>query len=148
MGKQKYLIVHCTDTPAGREVSKKDIEDWHIRGRGWSRVGYADMVHISGQLENLIDWNQDNIIDAWEVSNGARGYNGVSRHIVYVGGANGIDTRTAGQRLTLETYIKFNLLRNPNLIIKGHNQISEKACPSFDVPAFCHQIGLPTKNYI
>ena len=147
MGKLKYLIIHCTDTPAGREVSKKDIEDWHIRGRGWRKVGYADMVHISGRLENLIDWNQDGEIDRFEISNGARGYNGVSRHIVYVGGGKGVDTRTAEQTKTLEEYIKFNILRNPDLRIKGHNQISTKYCPSFNVHRFCHQIGLDPKNY-
>ncbi len=151
MSKQEYLIIHCTDTPQGRPVSSNDIEKWHLQGNGWSRVGYADMVHIDGRLENLIDWNQDAIIDPWEVSNGARGYNGKSRHIVYVGGREkGMgkpkDTRTCEQKETLATYIKFNILRNKNLKVIGHYHVSGKACPSFDVEAFCREIGVNESN--
>lgn len=30
MGKMKYLVVHCTDTPYDRNVSKSDIQQWHL----------------------------------------------------------------------------------------------------------------------
>jgi len=151
MRKQKYLIIHCTDTPEGRPVSSDDIEKWHLQGNGWRRVGYADMVHLDGTLENLIDWNQDAIIDPWEVSNGARGYNGIARHIVYVGGAEKgtrepKDTRTCEQKETLAIYIKFNILRNKKLRVIGHNDVSKKACPSFNVAAFCREIGINESN--
>ena len=54
---------------------------------------------------------QDANVDPWEITNGARGYNSISRHIVYVGGvaADGKttkDTRTKEQKLALETYVK------------------------------------------
>ena len=29
MGKLKYLVIHCTATPVGREVSSADIRAWH-----------------------------------------------------------------------------------------------------------------------
>ncbi len=40
MGKLKYLVIHCTATPEGREVSSADIRKWHTSpvaqgGRGW-----------------------------------------------------------------------------------------------------------------
>lgn len=142
----KYLVIHCTDTPAGREVLPADIEKWHIKERGWSRVGYSDMILLNGKLENLIDYNQDDTIDRWEISNGARGYNTVSRHVVYVGGGKGIDTRTASQTSTLETYVKFMILRHPSIKVIGHNQLSTKECPSFNVPSWLESIGISTNN--
>lgn len=30
MAKMKYLVVHCTDTPYNRNVSKDDIKQWHL----------------------------------------------------------------------------------------------------------------------
>lgn len=29
MGKLKYLVIHCTATPEGREVSGAEIRAWH-----------------------------------------------------------------------------------------------------------------------
>ena len=149
-----YLIIHCTATPEGREVSKDDIIGWHTRpkhkgGRGWNRPGYSDMIYLDGSLVNLLPFNQDNRVDLWEITNGAKGVNGQSRHVVYVGGMdkegkNAKDTRTDAQKKTLETYVKFMLLRHPQLQILGHDQApgSNKACPSFDVPNWLEQIGV------
>lgn len=146
MSKIKYLIIHCTDTPAKRKVSRVDIEQWHIVERGWKKVGYSDMVHIDGSLENLIDWDQDGEVEGFEISNGARGYNSKSRHIVYVGGADNIDTRTPEQYETLKDYVRFVVKRYPWIGVIGHNEVSEKDCPSFDVGQFCEEIGVPFKN--
>lgn len=146
MSRIKYLVIHCTDTPSGREVLKSDIEKWHIKERGWSRVGYSDMIHLNGELENLIDYDQDDTVDNWEISNGARGYNSKSRHVVYVGGSKGTDTRTNLQKESLETYVKFMILRHPFIKVVGHNQLSKKNCPSFDVPKWLKSIGVSSYN--
>lgn len=158
MGKDlKYLVIHCLATPEGRNVTKQDIEQWHLKERGWSKVGYADFIHIDGTLENLISFNQDDKIDSWEISNGARGYNSIARHVAYVGGASSSkehwmkyyppkDTRTKEQNYTLEQYVRFTILRNPNIKVIGHNQISNKSCPSFDVSIWLREIGISEKN--
>jgi hypothetical protein len=52
------------------------------------------MFHLDGSITRLVDNNEDGVIDPWEVTNGVAGINNVSRHIVYVGGRNGTDTRT------------------------------------------------------
>lgn len=145
MSKIKYLVIHCTATPFNMKVSREDIERWHLKERGWSRVGYNDMIHIDGSLENLIPFNQDDNVDLWEVANGARGFNGVSRHLVYVGGLS-CDSRSYKQADTMETYCKFTILRHPNIKIIGHNQVSVKSCPSFYVPLWCKSIGIQEKN--
>ena len=111
MAKIKYLIIHCTATPKGRAVSSKDIRKWHTDpvskgGRGWSQVGYADMIHLDGSVENLVPYNRDDKVDAWEITNGVAGINYMARHVVYVGGCaidgkTALDTRTPEQKLAL-----------------------------------------------
>ena len=100
----KYLVLHCTATPEGREVTSGEIRHWHTDpvkkgGRGWKQVGYTDMIHLDGKVERLVGNNEDAEVDPWEVTNGATGYNTVSRHVVYVGGVSkdgktAKDTRT------------------------------------------------------
>lgn len=157
MSKLKYLVIHCTATPEGRAVSKADIENWHIKERGWSRVGYSDMVHLDGTLENLIEFDQNNKVDNWEISNGARGFNHESRHIVYVGGSSNRkpegfnhyppkDTRTVFQKYALQIYVMYMILRHPDIKVVGHNELSNKACPSFDVPNWLRSFDIQEKN--
>lgn len=159
MGKLKYLVIHCTATPEGRKVTRKDIEQWHLIERGWSRVGYSDMIHLDGGLENLVPFDQDDTVDHWEVTNGAKGFNGIARHVVYVGGSSSNmepwmnayppkDTRTDQQLEALEIYVKYMVLRHPEIQVCGHNQLSNKACPSFDVPVWLGNIGISGKNIL
>lgn len=150
MKKLKYLIIHTTYTPECREVSKKDIEQWHLKENGWKQVGYSDMIHLDGRLENLVPFDQDDEVDKWEITNGAYGVNSVSRHVVYVGGRgkNGKlkDTRTPEQMDSLKIYVKYMVLRHPNIKVIGHNQVSKKSCPCFDVPTWLKTIKVPEKN--
>ena len=101
MAQLKRLVLHCTATPEGREVSATDIRHWHCDpvnkgGRGWKQVGYTDMIHLDGKVERLVDNNEDAQVDPWEITNGAKGFNSTSRHVVYVGGvaADGKTPRT------------------------------------------------------
>lgn len=151
MAKLQYLVIHCTATPAGREVSASDIRRWHTspvpEGHGWKRVGYTDLFHLDGSVERLVDNNEDANVDEWEITNGAVGYNGISRHIVYAGGCCGADmhpedTRTEAQREALKRYVLDFHARHPDVRIVGHNQLAAKACPSFDVPQWLVAIGI------
>ena len=157
MSELKYLMIHCTATPEGREGTRADIEEWHLKGRGWSRVGYSDLIQLDGKLVNLQEFDQDNVVDPWEVTNGASGYNGLCRHVVYSGGCaadkpEGFkhyppkDTRTDAQRNSLEKYVKYTVMRHPEIKVIGHNQVSNKGCPSFDVPKWLESIGIESKN--
>lgn len=147
----QYLVIHCTATPEGREVSAAEIRRWHTApppvGRGWKQVGYTDLVHLDGRIERLADNNEDANVDPWEVTNGAAGYNSVSRHIVYVGGCDNHlapkDTRTEAQREALKRYVEDFHARFPQVKIVGHHELNPgKACPSFDVPTWLRSIGI------
>lgn len=151
----KYLVIHCTATPAGRRVSADEIRRWHLapppEGRGWKQVGYTDMIHPNGFVENLVPNNEDDVVDPWEVTNGVAGINTESRHVVYVGGllADGktsSDTRTIVQKIALENYVKEKIKAVPSLRVAGHNQFAAKDCPCFDVPAWLRSIGVAEKN--
>ena len=110
MAKLQYLVIHCTATPEGREVSAADIRRWHTSpaptGRGWRQVGYTDLFHLDGSVERLVDNNEDGNVDPWEITNGAAGYTGVRRHIVYAGGCDASmrpkDTRTEEKKQALK----------------------------------------------
>lgn len=164
-----FLVIHCTATPAGRRITADDIKKWHLspppEGRGWSKVGYSDMVYLDGTLVNLMPFNYDANVDPWEITNGAAGINSRSRHIVYVGGleidpalAGGddddediskyipADTRTAAQKYALEVYVKYMILRHPKIRVAGHYHFAEKACPAFDVEKWAKSIGIRDEN--
>lgn len=140
----KYLVIHCSATPEGREVSAADIRHWHCDppsrgGRGWKQVGYTDLVHLDGTVERLVANNEDANVDPWEITNGAAGYNSVCRHIVYAGGCakdgkTPKDTRTEAQKRALAEYVSDFHQRFPDVKIVGHRDLNpNKACPSFDV---------------
>jgi len=153
MAKLKYLVIHCTATPEGRDVSAADIRRWHTApvsagGRGWKQVGYTDLIHTDGRVERLVANNEDANVDPWEITNGAAGYNSVSRHIVYAGGVDtdnvqkAKDTRTPAQKEALKRYVLDFHRKHPTVKIVGHNQLAAKACPSFDVPQWLKSIGI------
>jgi N-acetylmuramoyl-L-alanine amidase len=152
--KLKLLVIHCTATPEGREVTSKQIRDWHTlpapHGRGWRQVGYSDMIHLDGQIESLVAYNDDDTVDAWEITNGAHGINSMSRHVVYVGGTDSHmdpkDTRTEEQRYALTHYVFTIIKKHPKIKVAGHNQFAQKACPSFNVPEWLESIGVDKKN--
>ena len=155
MKKLQYLVIHCTATPEGRAVTADDIRQWHLSpppaGRGWRQVGYTDMFQLDGTIVRMVDNNEDDVIDTWEITNGVAGINNVSRHIVYAGGMDAAgrqakDTRTDRQRAALSRYVLEFVHRFPDVRVAGHNQFDKKACPSFDVPAWLKGIGVSEKN--
>ena len=156
MAKLKYLVIHCSATYEGDDIRPETILKWHTSksGRGWSRAGYSDLITIDGALHNLhfaegTNPNEDTI-ESSEMTRGVRGINSESKHVCYVGGLdkNGKpkDTLNKNQSNTLATYLKYEILRHPDILIAGHNQFSSKACPSFIVSNYCAHIGLTMKN--
>lgn len=148
----KRLVIHCTATREGREVTGAEIRHWHCDpvskgGRGWKQVGYSDLIHLNGGVENLVKYNEDDIVDPWEVTNGAAGYNGTSRHVVYVGGLafdgkTAKDTRTAAQKEALKKYVRAFIRQHPGAEVVGHRDLPgvSKACPSFDVKTWLKEV--------
>lgn len=120
----------------------------HPNGRGWSVTGYADLIQIDGELKNMNPYNFDNIVEQWEVTNGAAGVNSISRHVCLAGGGSMLDPKRKSaimpieevfntkQIETLISYIRMQRELVPNINIIGHNNVSSKTCPNFDVKKF------------
>ena len=107
---------------------------------------YTDMIHLDGKVERLVDNNEDAQVDPWEITNGAKGYNSTSRHVVYVGG---VPLTARPPRTPVPPRRRSNgSLRErlppafPSIPVVGHNQLAAKACPSFDVPAWLESVGI------
>ena len=154
MKRLRYLIIHCTATPEGMSVDADMIRRWHLSpppsGRGWRRVGYSDMILLDGRVVNLVEYDDNDYVEPWEITNGAAGVNDASRHVVYAGGCQSDmrpkDTRTAAQRATMIRYVFDCVRKHPDILVAGHNQFAAKACPSFNVPEWLRSIHIPERN--
>lgn len=137
-------------------MTAADIRHWHTSpvdegGRGWKQVGYTDLIHLNGGIEQLVPNNDDEIVDPWEVTNGVKGKNAISRHIVYVGGGTGKrpkDTRTEHQNEAIWRFVGRFIKKFPWVQVAGHYQFDDKKkfCPGFDVPAWLRMHKVPEAN--
>lgn len=124
------LILHCSATPEGREVTVEEINEWH-KQRGFKSIGYHYVIYLDGSI------NKGREED--EIGSHTVGQNTNSIGICYIGGCdskmNPKDTRTDAQKETLIMLVK-NLLDKYELTsedVYGHYQFAPKACPSFNV---------------
>jgi len=121
------IIVHCSATPEGRDVSTDEIRQWHL-DRGWSDIGYHFVVELDG---TVCDGRPIEIAGAH-----ARGQNADSIGVCYVGGVDedgeAQDTRTEEQKEALVELLRDLKANYGNPVIYGHRDFSSKACPSFD----------------
>ena len=124
----RWIIVHCSATPEGRDVKASEIKRWHVEERGWSDIGYHWVIELDGNLEK----------GRHETKSGAhaKGFNSASIGVCYVGGVDSKmrpkDTRTDNQKITLKCLLKDLRKRYTKARIGGHCDVSSKDCPSFD----------------
>lgn len=129
MRKIKWIIVHCSATPEGRDNTIEDIDRWH-RNRGFARVGYHYVIHLDGSIHQ---GRPERVIGAH-----CSGYNAKSIGVCYIGGLDkdgktAKDTRTEEQKKSLRELISMLKRKYPNASVNGHRDFANKACPSFDV---------------
>lgn len=128
MRKIEKIIVHCTATPEGRDVSVADVTRWH-RARGFRTIGYHYLIGLDGKVYPGRPLEQ--------VGAHCVGQNAKSVGVCYVGGCDKQmrpkDTRTAAQRESLRELVSELKARFPGATLHGHREFAAKACPSFDV---------------
>jgi N-acetylmuramoyl-L-alanine amidase len=122
------IIIHCSATPEGRDVCTDTIRQWHL-DRGWRDIGYHYVIELDGSIVTGRPIEQ--------VGAHCKGKNRNSIGICYVGGVDKDmkpkDTRTPDQKDAMQSLL-FDLTDNfAGATIHGHNEFSNKACPSFDV---------------
>ena len=124
----KEIIIHCADTPEGRDDKAADIDRWHKK-RGFDRIGYHYVIDLDGTIEAGRDTEC--------IGAHCKGHNTNSIGICYIGGADRDtlkpkDTRTDEQKKSLLLLLKYLRQRYPDAKIYGHRDFSDKPCPSFD----------------
>lgn len=131
MAKRKsteYIVIHCTATPPEMDIGVKEVDRWH-KERGWAGCGYHAIIRRNGQIELGRAFNQ--------VGAHAKGYNSKAVGIALAGGVNGDNKPSINflpdQMDSLIDLISFLIKVYPDARVIGHNEISDKACPSFDV---------------
>lgn len=122
------IIIHCSDSPLGRDDSAADIDRWH-KAKGWRKIGYHFVIRLDGTIETGRE------ID--EVGAHCKGQNTHSIGICYIGGrgADGkpADTRTEKQRSALRSLVEYLRERYGYLEVYGHRYFdNSKACPCFN----------------
>jgi len=129
--KPTKIIIHCTATPKGRDVSIEEVRKWHVEGNGWSDIGYHYLICLDGRIRRGRP--------PWIRGAHTKGHND-SIGIAYVGGMDVFgkdveDTLTRKQKESMQRLVDSVRERHGPLLVYGHNEFSSKACPSFDVNA-------------
>lgn len=138
----REIIVHCSATKEGQEVTVQDITKWH-KARGFNTIGYHYVVYLDGSIH---DGRDVDLIGAH-----CTNHNANSIGVCYVGGyaKDGKtikDTRTDAQKAALLFLLKQLKQLYPNAKILGHRDTSPdkngngiiepfewiKGCPCFD----------------
>ena len=123
------IIIHCSATREGQDISVDTIRKWHVEGRGWSDIGYHLYVDINGEIHGGRD--------IAKIGAHCKGHNRNSIGICYAGGVEEDgktpkDTRTEEQKDALLSVLLTLKAMYPKAIIYSHNEFANKACPSFD----------------
>lgn len=144
----KEIIVHCTATPEGQDVSIESIRRDH-KAQGWGDIGYHYVINRKGEVLNGRDVEYAGVH--------CKGHNQYSIGVAYIGGLEnkpGVayskqkpkDTRTLKQKSALLNLLTELRKLYPYAKIIGHRDTSPdlngngivepcefvKACPSFD----------------
>ena len=128
MRKINEIIIHCSATREGQEISVDTIRQWHTK-RGWSDIGYHFVIYLDGSVHEGRPLER---IGAHTI-----GHNRNSIGVCYIGGMNkeytkAKDTRTAAQKESLKNLLMSYKNKYKDIKIYGHRDFANKACPSFD----------------
>ena len=128
MRKIDKIIIHCSATVEGVNVSTSTIKRWHVQGRGWSDIGYHYIIPLDGEIEYGRELARSGAH--------CKGENENSIGICYIGGLSdkkrAKDTRTEAQKEALINILKTLTHIYPEASIHSHFEFANKACPCFN----------------
>lgn len=122
------IIIHCTATPEGRNITVKEVRQWHL-ARGFNDIGYHYVILLDGTVQTGRPVSR--------IGAHVKGQNTGSIGIAYVGGIDrsgaAKDTLNPAQETAMVNLINDLRERFGHLTLHGHNEFDNKACPSFNV---------------
>ena len=122
------IIVHCSDTPADRDIGVAEITAWHIL-RGWSDIGYHYVIRRDGSVEYGRPPEK--------IGAHTRGHNRDSLGVCLIGGKGGFNF--THKQMEKMVGLIWCLCIQHGITVKdvhGHNEFSSKECPFFDVRSY------------
>ena len=130
------IIIHCSATPEGRDVTVDQIRRMHIQDNHWNDIGYHYVIYRDGSI------HPGRPIGTAGAH--TKNHNAHSIGICYIGGMDSEykkakDTRTPQQKEALLQLVKQLFELFGPLQVNGHNEYAAKACPSFSVKDWVKQ---------
>ena len=131
------IVVHCTATRPNwwaEKTSQEKVDEvrrWHVEDRGWSDIGYHYLIDRDGTVSKGRPLSK--------VGAHAKGHNTGSVGISLFGGHGGnaaddfADNFTEDQDKALRGLVAKLKGEYPIAKIIGHNEVANKACPTFVV---------------
>lgn len=141
----EMIIVHCSATKPTADIGASAIDRWH-KDRGWSGIGYHNVIRRNGWVENGRDMSQKGAH--------VKGFNSRSIGVCLIGGVDksgrAENNFTDEQFHSLRLYLDWVLKMFPGAELLGHRDLSPdlngdgiidswefmKECPCFDVRAW------------
>jgi N-acetylmuramoyl-L-alanine amidase len=125
----KTIVIHCSASPDGREDTAEDIHNWH-KAKGWDGIGYHYVIERKGKLVRGRP-------DYWQGAH-ASGHNKDSLGICLIGTSK----FTVDQFAILDNLLRKLKIKYKGVKIIGHNEISSKQCPGFNVQWWLKSKGI------
>lgn len=121
----KHIVIHCADTNPDQDFTAADVNRWH-KLRGFKKIGYHFVIKLDGTIEPGRQLNEQGAH--------VKGYNKKSVGVCYIGGANGEDTRTNPQKISMVYLVGMLKRMFVNAEVVGHYQFNgvTKTCPNFN----------------
>ena len=141
----REIIIHCADTPEGRNNTVADITAWH-KARGFRTIGYHYVIYLDGSI------HKGRPIEEVGAHCKEGGHNRHSIGICYIGGRTADmkenkDTRTPAQKQALLRLLKELLSRFPRATIHGHREFTCKKNANGKCPGCAKMPDSPNCKY-
>lgn len=145
----KYIVIHCSESPNGRNDGVRDVDQWHStrfnrKPRDIAKFN-SHLKHIGYQAVGRIDGTIESGRADEEIGAHAAGYNSVSLGYMLFG----IDKFTQAQWDALANWLNLKLDDYPDAEVVGHYALNKhKTCPNFDVEAYVQNDFEPDPEHI
>ena len=141
--KINLIVIHEAQTPTGEYFDADDIEQWHEERGEWKPssithkyIGYHWVILLDGTIQAGRHPN--------EIGAHAKEYNTNSLGICLIG----IGKYTPEQWDSLQSLLEALKGQYEGIKIIGHNEVSSKTCPGFDVQDYLANDMVPSDEHI
>ena len=127
----EVLIIHHSASP--RNITTSQIRHWHVKGRGWSDIGYNYVIEAEGEV---VIGRPLSLVGAH-----CKGHNHNSIGVCVVGDNTKSKHQWSMKQIASLQDLIFGLkLVFPGVEVKGHRDIAATLCPGVDVRQLLQEV--------